>query len=44
MTRRTLNGKELRTLAPPINSSANDFAIIYDGDAPRGYFTSDRAE
>jgi peptidoglycan-associated lipoprotein len=30
-------------IGAPINSSANDFAIIYEGDKDRGYFTSDRA-
>ncbi len=27
----------------PVNSSANDFAVIFDGEANRGYFTSDRS-
>jgi len=39
----TLEWKGVENVGAPINSSANDFAIIYDGDAPRGYFTSDRA-
>lgn len=29
-------------LPPPINSSSNDFAIIYEEEKDRGYFTSDR--
>lgn len=29
-------------IGAPINSSANDFAIIFEGDKDRGFFTSDR--
>ncbi len=29
-------------LGAPINSSSNDFAIIYEGEKDRGFFTSDR--
>ena len=33
---------EVSNLKAPINSPANDFAIIFDGAADRGYFTSSR--
>jgi peptidoglycan-associated lipoprotein len=33
---------DVENLKAPINSSANDFAIIYDGTADRGYFSSSR--
>lgn len=34
---------EVENMKAPINSSANDFALIFDGDNNRGYFTSGRA-
>lgn len=33
---------ELENMKAPINSSANDFALIFDGENNRGYFTSGR--
>lgn len=32
----------VQNMKSPINSSYNDFAIIFDGEADRGYLTSDR--
>ena len=32
----------VNNLKPPINSIANDFGIAFDGDAMRGFFSSDR--
>lgn len=29
-------------LKPPYNSIGNDFGIVFDGDQPRGFFSSDR--
>lgn len=34
---------EVENMKAPINSSANDFALIFDGDNNRGYFTSGRS-
>jgi peptidoglycan-associated lipoprotein len=33
---------EVENMKAPINSSANDFALIFDGNNNRGYFTSGR--
>jgi peptidoglycan-associated lipoprotein len=41
----TLKGKEytnITNLKYPINSAADDFAIIFEGEAERGYLSSDR--
>lgn len=35
---------EPENLGAPINSSANDFAIIYEGEKDRGFFSSDRTD
>ncbi|PBQ33744.1 hypothetical protein CNR22_18810 [Sphingobacteriaceae bacterium] len=39
-----INGEwnNVHNLKPPINSIANDFGIVFDGDQPRGFFSSDR--
>ncbi|GAB5539623.1 MAG: OmpA family protein [Salibacteraceae bacterium] len=38
----SLNWGEVENLGAPINSSANDFGIIYVDESTRGFFTSDR--
>jgi peptidoglycan-associated lipoprotein len=35
---------KVENMGYPINSSANDFGLIVEGDKPRGYFTSNRAD
>jgi len=32
----------IKNLKPPYNSIGNDFGIVFDGDNPRGFFSSDR--
>lgn len=34
---------KVENLKSPVNSAQNDFGIIFEGKAPKGYFTSDRA-
>lgn len=36
--------KEIKTFGQPINSSFDDFGLIYNGDAQDGFFTSNRPE
>lgn len=33
---------KVENLKSPVNSAQNDFGIIFEGKAPKGYFTSDR--
>ncbi|MEX2596996.1 MAG: hypothetical protein WEC59_08705, partial [Salibacteraceae bacterium] len=39
----SLNWGTPENIGPPINSSANDYAIIWEEDKNRGYFSSDRS-